>query len=302
VADRFEDLRTLLTVVAAGGINAAAAELGIAKSAVSRRVSDLEKRLGVALVDRSNRRFELTSTGSEYARRARAVLSSLDELDASVAPRSDDPVLRLRAPSVILAHAVVPALVTMRAASDGRHTRLHLSSCGGDREDERQDVLVTDLIPDGEYQRRHLRSTNLVLCAAPSHLSTHGVPRSPHDLDVQPAIVTSPEAPEWRLAGRSRAIAAVSLISEDTDAAAAAAMAGLGLAQLPDFVAAAALADGRLVAVLPGHEPPTSEIQAFFREDAASGTRRFVDALAAAFADMGRTGTVSGTDPGKVAS
>jgi DNA-binding transcriptional LysR family regulator len=224
VADRFEDLRTFLTIVSAGGVNAAASGLGIAQSAVSRSLSDLERRLGVALMDRSHRRFELTATGFEYARRARAVLTSLDELDASVEPRSERPIVKRRAPSVILTHAIVPALAAIRERLEETQVLVSLFNDDGNENDEAPDVLITDRMLGGDREPRLLFTSTLLLCAAPSHLSTHDAPREPRDLDLHPAIVIGRGEPEWHLGEQRRTIAQVSLISDDIDAAAAAAV------------------------------------------------------------------------------
>jgi DNA-binding transcriptional LysR family regulator len=256
VADRFEDLRTLLTVISAGGVNAAAAELGIAKSAVSRRLSDLERRLGVALVDRSGHRFALTLVGLGYARRARAVLTSLDELDASVEPGSGRRAISLHAPSALLIHAVVPVIGVMRATLAEQQLLLHLSGGESGADYGPFDIVVSEQAPGELPLGRRLFQSRYILCASPSHLAVYGLPKEPRDLDHHPAIASDDDKPNWSLGQRVREITQVSLVSHDVEAAAAAAVAGLGLAQLPDYVAAAALADGRLIHVLPGHEPP----------------------------------------------
>jgi DNA-binding transcriptional LysR family regulator len=283
VADRFEDLRTLLTVISAGGVNAAAAELSIAKSAVSRRLSDLERRLGVTLLDRSGRRFALTSVGLEYARRARAVLTSLDELDASVEPRSGRQAISLRAPSVLLSHAVVPVIGAVQATLAEHQMLLHLSCGDSDADHDPFDVVVSEQAPSELPLGRRLFQSTSILCASPSHLAIHGLPKELRDLDYHPAITSDVDKPRWSLGQHVREVTQVSLVSHDVEAAAAAAVAGLGLAQLPDYVVAAALADGRLIQVLPGHEPPTIHVQAFHAEDASPGTHRLVDALVVAF-------------------
>lgn len=280
MADRFEDLRTLLTAISVGGVTAAAAELGIAKSAISRRLSDLERRLGVELIDRTRRRFALTSAGAEYARRARMVLASLDDLDASVAPSEHAPIVGLRAPAVILTHAVLPAIAVARAALADERMILRLIT-------ERDAAAnATDLVIDADHGSgagRLLLSSGLVLCASPAHLAFFGTPLEPEDLDRHPAIAIGPPPQEWRLAGGSRPMNRLAVTTLDVDAAAAAAIAGLGIAQLPDRIATPAIADGRLIRLMAALAPPPIRYTLAVSQDASRHARKLADAIVAAF-------------------
>jgi DNA-binding MarR family transcriptional regulator len=128
VADRFEDLRTLLMVISAGGVSAAAAEMGIAKSAVSRRLTDLEKRLGASLIDRSSRRLKLTVVGADYASRARSVMAEIDALDASVAVAEPRRTIVVRGHADVLSYAIAPVLTFTRSSWD-QHVPTRTNVC-----------------------------------------------------------------------------------------------------------------------------------------------------------------------------
>lgn len=280
MADRFEDLRTLLTAVSTGGVSAAAAKLGIAKSAVSRRLSDLEKRLGVELIDRTRRRLALTETGAEYARRARIVLASLDQLDASVAPAGKRVTITVRASTTLLTHAVIPALAIARTAIDGDDVQLRLSvSEAGEADGD--DILVVE---DHEGDRgRRLFADGLVICASPAHLAAWGMPGEPKHLDHHPTIAIVGEADGWDLADGAHPFGAVAVTTADAEAAAAAATAGLGIAQLPNHLVAVALSDGRLVRVMADYEPAPKWVVLTTAPDMDERTRRLADALVGVF-------------------
>lgn len=262
-------------------MSAAADELGIAKSAVSRRISDLERRLGVALVDRTSRRFGLTASGTEYARRARLVLESLEELDASLAPSSAPVAVSLHASSALLAHVIAPALPAIGLANDEGAAVLHLSSGVADTAPAEWDIVVTESPSGSGSPGRTLLTTSLVICGAPRHFAIHSPPLEPKDLDGHPAIAME-TASEWRLSSRNRPLRNISLVSQDLAAAAAAAVSGIGLVQLPDYVAADAIAEGRLVRILDHHQPPSLEVKAVAREGAGPEVHRIIDALAGA--------------------
>ncbi|TPG16405.1 LysR family transcriptional regulator [Sphingomonas koreensis] len=112
VADKFEDLRNFAAVVENGGVNAAAAALGIAKSAVSRRLGELEARLGVSLVERSTRRFEPTALGRDYYTKATTILAALDALDAGMGDSAVVSTVKVMSEPSLMTSLVAPALAS----------------------------------------------------------------------------------------------------------------------------------------------------------------------------------------------
>jgi DNA-binding transcriptional LysR family regulator len=274
VVDKVEDLKTYLAVLDAGGVNAAAAELGIAKSAVSRRLSDLEKRLGLNLLDRSTRKFEPTAVGAEYARRAREILAALEELDASMTPGGIGRTVTILAPAEIIAYKLIPALRAVRDHQPGVSIRFLAEDDGSGT-----DVLI------GSGRGQLLFTSRLILCASPAHLKNAGTPRSSQDLDAHAAIVIEDGTPaRWRVGGAERKMACTATIVPDGQAALAAAAAGLGVAQLPDYLAATAVAEGRLIELLQGQAVPTTSWSASFGKGADLDVRKLLDALAASLA------------------
>lgn len=277
MVDKVEDLKTYLAVLDAGGVNAAASELGIAKSAVSRRLSDLEKRVGLNLLDRTNRKLEPTAVGIEYARRARAILASLDDLDSSLGSGPADHTLSIQADPGIIAHKLVPALATAQLREQWHVARF---TVGG--------LLEAEVVVAADEGRAAkgaipLFASTLVICASPAFLRGINAPTAPEDLDAHAAIVIEDgEPPRWRMARGDRRVAQAAVVVPDAETALAAAIAGLGVVQLPDYLVAAALADGRLDGLLGQHEMPSTQWIATFSEAAGLSVRRFVDTLAAA--------------------
>lgn len=287
VADKFEDLRTFITVMSAGGVNAAAAELGIAKSAVSRRLSDLEKRLGVSLIERASRRFEATAVGLEYERRARLVLASLEELDSFAVPQTERRSVTISADTAMISHVLVPAIARVNPKLQNERILLRFAATQDHADAGEADVIIAAKVkPDLEY--RDVFSSRRIICASPAYIASHGTPEEAKHLDSHFAVVVDDGAAAmWQLGERTRAMVKTAMITPDMDAAAAAAVAGIGLAQLPDFVVAAALADGRLVRLMTREEPQPSQIRAFYRKDIDLNGRLVIDALTDALSTTG---------------
>lgn len=276
MADKFEDLRTYVTVVTCGGVNAAASELGIAKSAVSRRLSDLEARLGVSLIERARRGFEVTALGRDYFRQATEILARLEEMDAVIAAPAADAIVTITASPPLLIHLVAPALAAIRKRADLPAidlVRFEPARIG--------DVTLTyDRDAAEGFDTRPVRTVGTMVCAAPAYLAERGTPQSPTDLAEHHAIVIVDAArTDWTFGDTAPRRPTVSLRVPDEETALAAAVAGLGLVQLPDFVVAKAIADGRLSAVLTRHSPSPRPLVARFATDAPATVLRLVDDL-----------------------
>jgi DNA-binding transcriptional LysR family regulator len=284
LADRIEDIRNLLAVVDEGGITAAATHLGVAKSAVSRRLSDLEARLGVALVERSGRALKVTAMGLDYAEKARTIVTSLDALDSLVSVPLPIRRISIEAERVLITHLLIPALAPIIGAlppiafvsGQGVAADIRISA-GAEAE---ADIRLEDR-NDRVGSVRSLSLTTIVTCAAPAYLA--GRPHFQRTADLAGhltiAIDDPTVSPSSRGDGRRPE---PSLSVPDANAALAAALAGLGIAMIPDYVAASGIADGRLIRLLERQQPAPARISAFFDDDASRPVREVVDALAGA--------------------
>lgn len=191
---RFEDMQTFVRVVEAGSISAAAERLGVAKSAVSRRLSDLEARLGVQLLRRTTRRLNLTDTGRGFYDRCQRILADLEEAEAAVsqAHATLRGRLRVAAPLSFGLRHLGPAITEFMQ----QHPQVDFDL---DFNDRQVDLLAEDIdvairiarLEDSSLIARRLWSSRLVLCASPGYLQAHGTPSTPEDLVAHRALVYS---------------------------------------------------------------------------------------------------------------
>jgi DNA-binding transcriptional LysR family regulator len=235
-----EQMRVFVAVVERGSFVAASRALEVPRSTVSRRVADLEERLGVRLLQRTTRALRLTEVGQGFYERCRQVIADAHEAERAVRERSDVAVgkLRVSAPPAFgraFLDRLVPGL--LRACPE-MELEVVLT--------ERQ----VDLLADSSLVARRLGAAGRVLCAGPGYLAVHGTPTEVADLLQHDCILDGPER-TWHLTGAGAVPVRSRLVVHDTTAVLALAVAGLGLALLPGPLCAPALHDGSLVAVRP---------------------------------------------------
>lgn len=254
-----EELRTFVEVADAGGVSSAAQRLGVAKSIVSRRLLRLESELGVQLLARSTRGASLTEAGTTFRDYAARVCAEIDVAKETILP-SDDLRGRLRvaAPLSLGPTHFAPILAEMAK----RHPLLQIQTCYTDR--------FVDLIADGfdcAIRLGYLQDSSLVarricpiygkLLATPEYVKAHGSPETPEELLDHQALMQGTEA--WHLTDGEKAITVRPqgrFKADNGTALLAAALAGLGIAYLPDWLTDEHVASGQLVAVLTRYPPP----------------------------------------------
>ena len=284
-------LAMLAKVVDLNGFSAAARALGVPKAAVSRAVADLEKSLGVRVLERTTRRVALTAAGrlvypharrlGEEADAARAAIGKLQSPDARPLRVAADPtygrvLLAPLVPRFLEAFGNVPLEVALDAQ------QLALGTW---------DVAVRTRPPaDSGCVQRLLGAPPALLCATPAYLQQRGVPERPDDLRTHELLTPdAAELPEFRLQltrGSQRAEVPLTpkLAVDDPAVLHAATAAGLGIGLLPEFLCRQGLATGRLKAVLPEWSvPPAAALYALYPSALESDARaqQFVDFLAA---------------------
>jgi DNA-binding transcriptional LysR family regulator len=284
-------LAMLAKVVDLNGFSAAARALGVPKAAVSRAVADLEKSLGVRVLERTTRRVALTAAGrlvypharrlGEEADAARAAIGKLQSPDARPLRVAADPtygrvLLAPLVPRFLEAFGNVPLEVALDAQ------QLALGTW---------DVAVRTRPPaDSGCVQRLLGAPPALLCATPAYLQLRGVPQRPDDLRTHELLTPdAAELPEFRLqltrgAQRAEVPLTPKLAVDDPAVLHAATAAGLGIGLLPEFLCRQGLATGRLKAVLPEWSvPPAAALYALYPSALESDARaqQFVDFLAA---------------------
>ena len=302
--DDLNDLAYFAHVAEHGGFAAAERATGIPKSKLSRRIAELEARLGVRLIQRSTRRFAVTDIGQRTLQHARAMLAEADAAQdlarqETAAPRGT---VRLSCPPALLQHAVSDMLarflnawpqVTLQVQSTNRNVDVWQ-----DGVDLALRVRPTGAaLPQDEIAKALALSPHQ-LVAAPALLTNAAPPATPAELARLPtlALGNSPDEALWRLSGPDGATADVPLaprlVVDDMGALLCGALAGVGCAALPRMMTHEALARGDLQTVLPGWAPPAGVVQAAFasRQGLRPAVRQLLDALAAGFDQMEREG------------
>lgn len=291
------DLNTLVllaAVVDAGSLSQAAKDTGIPKSTISRRLKALEEELGVRLLQRTSRQLGLTQAGALLVERARGIQSVVDELRDDIRAQNRAPSGPLRvAMSVSFAERVVaPILVEFMRAYPKVQLELVLDAARNDLIQERIDVAIRIGAPEpsSSLVARRLATTRARLCAAPSYLEARGRPEELAELRDHEGLIYRPDGRAvWTLADESgemyRVEPRVRLAANSHVIVAKAAVAGLGIALLPQLYFAQAQIDaGELVAVLSEYTSPELWVVAAFPDRAlASAARTFVDFLAERF-------------------
>lgn len=292
--DELASMAVFAAVVQQRSFTAAARDAGLAKSAVSKRIAQLEDRLGVRLLVRTTRKLSLTEEGVRYYEHCAALLAAAEAAEGAVAGASTEArgPLRVNAPVTLaqmhLAGAIAPFLARYP------EVELHLST-----DDRIVDVVEGgfDVVvrisrqADSSLVARRLATDRLVVCGAPAYLDARGRPATPVDLIGHNCLhyALVPRLGEWRFRGAGGALVvpvAGNFTTTDGTVLRRAALAGIGLAVVPSFMVAADVAAGRLELVVEGARRAEIGIHAVFasRKQLPARTRLFLDHLGRYFA------------------
>ena len=251
-----DDIRSFIAVAETGGFGRAAHNLGLAKSVVSRRIARLEADLGTRLLSRTTRGVAATEAGLEFKARGERILADLVEARESVAQASGvSGRLRLSMPLTFGNRHVAPVLGELARL----HPRLEIDVEASDRYvdliGERFDAAIRiGTLKDSSLVARRIAPVHGVILASPAYLVQMGRPESPLDLAQHECLLyTGTNTPDWSFrAGRRRVSVrpAGRLRSDSGETLLAWAKAGLGIVQLPTFIASDAIRDGSLVPLL----------------------------------------------------
>jgi DNA-binding transcriptional LysR family regulator len=290
MTDKFEDIRTFIAVVQAKGFAGGGARLGLAKSAISRRIRDLEDRLGSRLLHRTTREIGLTEPGAEFYQRGLKLLEDLQEAEDVASTGGSQPVgeLRVTAPVSFGIHCLAPVLSEFSA----RHPRLSVQIEFLDRHadliGEGFDVAIRiSRLKDSSLIARKLAPIRHAVCGSPEYFRKHGKPKTPADLQRHNALLYSyVEDPQhWQFTG-SPAFAMTSDFScNNGDVLREMAIAGRGLAYLPTFIIYRAVEEGRLEVCLTEYSREPIGLYAVYpsTKNLSARVRVFVDFLAKSF-------------------
>ena len=290
MADRFEEIRTFVTVVEANGFKIAADRLGIVKSAVSRRIRDLEERLGTRLFNRNTRGISLTEAGRDLYARGLKVLTDLNDAEEQISVGAKAAVgkLRVSAPVSFTVHCVAPVIHEFMS----KHPRISLRIEESDRlvdiVDEGYDMAIRiSRLKDSSLIQRRLTTIRHACCASPAYLEEHGRPKVPADVIGHRGVVYGHVEPSryWMFRGGKSFEAASTLAMNNGDAIREAAIAGCGLVVLPTFITHAAVERGQLEIVLRDYARDPIALYAVYPSNVnpPAKVRLFVEFLVARF-------------------
>jgi LysR family transcriptional regulator, transcriptional activator for dmlA len=269
------ELAFFCVLVKQGSLAATARELNLTPPAVSRRLSLLEERLGVRLLNRTTRRISLTSEGEVYFENAQRILSDITEMEQRVSSSRAAPkgLLRVNAPLGFGRSYIGPAISEFGKAYPDVEVQLHLTDRPIVLPDEAIDISIRfGNIPDSRLVAKKIAANRRLLCASPAYLRAAGVPVYPHDLTKHQCIVLRQNETaygNWRLSrGKINETVKVhgKLTTNDGEVALNWALEGHGVLMRAEWDLAKYLRSGRLVQVLADYETPPADVYAVYLE------------------------------------
>lgn len=253
-----------------GSFAAAARDLGQAPSTVAKCVARLEAQLGLRLFHRTTRQVRLTPDGERLFARCERILAEVEDLETEAADVRAAPsgVLRLDAPNVFGRRFIVPVLVELQRRHPGLSVDLRLTDRYTDIISAGLDAAIrVGALDDSALAARPFARHVLIVVASPAYLAQRGRPRRLADLERHDCILarlpSSGRERPWRLRVEGRVMDFVPRSRsqfDDGEAVLEAVRLGLGIGQVPDYMAADAMARGDLVEILPSLRPPAERI------------------------------------------
>lgn len=296
--DTITRMKAFVAVVENDGYSAAARKIGRSKALLSKYVRELEDELGALLINRTTRQLSLTQAGQSYYQSAVDILERLRVAGESVQEESAEAsgLLRVTAPrSLGGSEAMLPLIEFAKAFPDIK-LEVNLDDRLVDLVEERYDVAIrVSKLPDSSLIARRLTGNKLRYVVSPSFIERRGIPQTVRELSELPCIVDTNWGGRnaWPFLGDDGKLTTQKvqgvMFANDPEVCKRAAIAGLGVAMIPEFVITGELRDGSLVPIL---EPQTPEGNAFYavyahRRHVSTKVRVFVDFMADWFKKLG---------------
>jgi DNA-binding transcriptional LysR family regulator len=293
IMDKLSSLRAFVKVVELGSFSEAGRHLRLSRSAISKYVSDLEQDLGVQLLNRTTRHASPNENGQAYFERALGILAELDAADHAVAQLQATPrgLLRVNAPMSFGTLQLGPALADFMTLYPELKIQLVLSDEQVDPVQGGYDVTlrIADLESSSLIARK-IVAIDRVICASPSYLEQHGMPKYPGDLRSHTLLTYGflLTGNQWKLTGKDGEQwiqPEWTLCANNAEVLRDAAIKGRGVALLPTFIAAASLRDGALQRFLDDYKAPPLALYALYppTRHLAVKVRLFIDFLVGRF-------------------
>lgn len=284
--DDLPALAAFARIVSAGSMSAAARELDLPLSVVSKRMAQLEKSIGVRLLQRTTRRQALTEDGALFHARVLRILEEVEQAESMLThSRSDvSGLLRVTAPGEFGRQHIVPIVADFQRQHPQLAVQLDLSDAVLNLLESGHDMAVRfGNVENSTTIARRLAPNYRVACAAPAYLAQYGTPSHPAELSGHRCILIGDQRrADWRFGEEKVAVRVTgALITNDGQAAHALALQGAGIVVKSIWDVGDDILAGRLQRVLPAHSMPTAPLQAIFphNRNMAPRVRAFVDYL-----------------------
>ena len=263
------DLAILARVAERLSFEAAARDLGLSASTVSRRIAALEARLNVQLVRRTTRSVKLTPAGAEYASHCKAMIVAAERAEALARTHVEgmQGELIVNAPTLFGRLVLSPVITAFAARHPDVRVKLSLSNNRIDLEANNVDLVIrTGTLPDSSLRARGLLMAPLAIVASTSCLSRHGTPTTLAQIAALPCLgLDRGGDTRWHCGALTEPVAVdARFVADDNEILRDAALAGLGFALLPRFAVQPALRDGRLTALSLDVDPGSAPVSIIF--------------------------------------
>lgn len=281
---KLERINAFISVVEQNGFAAAARKEGVSTAAMSRQVARLESDLGVELLQRTTRQIALTEVGTEYYQYSKKALADLMEAEIAISNSREEPtgLLSVTSSRYFAMKYLIPQLPKFMALNPKLQVKVELAERFPDLTEENIDLIFgVSLEGPSALVRRQVALTRYVLCASPIYLEKYGAPHIPTDLSKHLYITHSMRKPDNVITFKDNKKIYVEPILglNDSQAMCACAMQGMGIVSLHDYIVADALADGRLIEILPEFSTRNQPIYLYYQQSRylQPKIRRFID-------------------------
>ena len=302
--DKFEEMSTFVRVVDSGSLSAAAQRMDIAKSAVSRRLADLESRLGVQLLNRTTRRINLTESGRQFYQRCQSILAELEDSEQQLADVHTElsGTIRIAAPLSFGIQHLSPVLDDFLKDHPELNLDLNLNDHMTNLMDEAVDLGIRiGTLQDSSLVARRIAPSRLVLCASHEYLAQYGEPQHPKDLSQHKGLSYSnlPDSQLWKFTQADGIPVSVQVPSRiranNGDVLLQAAIDGLGILASTTFIAYKAIRSGQLKPILCDYKIKDVAVYAIYpaQRHLPRRVRVLIDYLAERFGDNPYWETIS---------
>jgi len=283
--NRWEGLDEFVAVAECGQFSAAAERLGLSSSQVSRQIARLEERLHTRLFYRTTRKVALTEAGQTFLQHCQRLQDAREEALNAIGDLGSEPkgLLRMTCAVAYGERFIVPLVTAFMARHPRLSVDIELSNRTLDLVQDGFDIAIRlGRLPDSRMLATRLAPRRMYLCASADYLQHYGRPHSLSELARHNCLIGSSDVWTFQLEGREASQRVNgNWRCNSGQAVLDAALAGLGLCQLPDYYVLEHLRSGALVSLLDNHQPPNTAVWALYPQQRhlSPKVRQLIDAL-----------------------